>query len=399
MPSPIIPYLSGITFLSIALGIQIVLLPWLVVDHFELGSTWLGWLQAATLFPHLLLLLQGGVLADKNQGLRWFLPLLLGVMVLHILLTLLLWLGDLSIFLLLGYAALLGSLNALMQPWREYFLKQLQPEGLQQIVAKSSLCLYGGQAIGAILSSQMNVLTPAGLTTLQFFSVLFAVVCLYRPIKTLKTEKRSKEVAHSSGVMLKQGLKEVWQLSAIRSLIAIVGFNGFFQIGVFIVALPLLVTQVYGQSVDFFSGLQLVFVLGTLTTSLVVVYRRFLSDPGRRVIFGLLYAGVILLALSGRPTPFGLFMLVYLWGAVVGVSTAMGRSLLQSLAPEASRGRMIAIYQLALFGCAPLGALCAGYIIEHWNVLMLLKAGGVASLIAFGAMLLTRSLWEAQVES
>lgn len=398
MPSLIIPYLSGITFLSIALGIQIVLLPWLVVDHFELGSRWVGWLQAAILFPHLLLLLQGGVLADKNQGLRWFLPLLVGVIILHALLTLFLWSNSLSIFLLLGYAAMLGSLNALMQPWREYFLKQLQPSGLQQIVAKSSLCLYGGQAIGAIMSSQMELLTPAGLSAVQFLCVLLAVLCFYRPLKALTLEHPTT-VVDSSGIMLRQGLSEVWQMPAIRSLIAIVSFNGFFQIGVFIVALPLLVIQVYGESVNFFSGLQLVFVLGTLTTSLVVVYRRFLSDPGRRVIFGLLYAGLILLALSARPTPLGLFMLIYLWGAVVGVSTAMGRSLLQSLAPESSRGRMIAIYQLALFGCAPLGALCAGYIIDYWGVLMLLKAGGIASFIAFGATLLTRSLWEAQVES
>ena len=160
-----------------------------------------------------------------------------------------------------------------------------------------------------------------------------------------------------------------------------------------------MVQQVYGENILFYSGLQFAFVMGTIITTLVVVYRGGLDSAGRRIIFGLLYGGVILLALSARPTLVGLFTLVFFWGVVVGVSSNMGRSVVQSLAPEASRGRIISLYQLALFGCAPLGALFAGYAIELWGVLTLLKISGIASLVVFMATMTTRALWDVEVNS
>jgi MFS family permease len=76
----------------------------------------------------------------------------------------------------------------------------------------------------------------------------------------------------------------------------------------------------------------------------------------------------------------------------------MGRSILQSLAPEHCRGRIISLYQLALFGFAPLGALFAGYAIHWWGVIELLKISAIASLVMFMGLMATRALWEVEVE-
>jgi MFS family permease len=398
-------YLVGISVLAIALGIQIILLPWLVVDHLALSSIWVGWVQAAILIPNLLFILVGGLMADKAKSLPWLVPLLWINMVLHASLAIFIHYSILSILLLLAYAILLGITNAFIQPWREYLLKQTANQaGLQPLVAKSTLCLAVGQGVGVSLTAFMDTL---GLETLLFMQVIMVALAalffayLRRCLPTESNEQVGNVEAVDKTLFFEgitSGLNDVWALPALRSLIAIVAFNGFFHIGVFIVALPLLVQQVYGESVDFYSGLQLAFVAGTIVTTLVVVYRGALDAAGRRIIFGLLYGGVILLALSAKPTLIGLFILVFFWGVVVGVSANMGRSVLQSLAPELSRGRIISIYQLALFGFAPIGALCAGYVIEIWGVLTLLKISGIASLVVFASTLVTKSLWEVEVD-
>ena len=79
--------------------------------------------------------------------------------------------------------------------------------------------------------------------------------------------------------VLQSSWREMWHLPALRSLLFIVAFNGFFHIGVFIVALPLLVQQVYGESVVYFSGLQLAFLAGTIVMTVVVIIKKGLIHP------------------------------------------------------------------------------------------------------------------------
>lgn len=372
-----------------------------MLDYLALSSFWVGWVQTAVLIPNLLLLVLGGVFADKGQGVRWLVPVLAVCAVLHGVLALSLYQSWLGIIGLLLYAILLGISQAFIQPWREYLLKAMHQQQLQTTVARSSLCLAAGQAVGVGLASTIDFFGEQVLLLVQVGMVVFAMVCFsmlkqYMPNVQASLQPLPHQQTHRD--LLVAGFKDVWQLPALRSLIAIVAFNGFFHIGVFIVALPLIVRQVYGESVGFYSGLQAAFVVGTIIATLVVLYRRFLNDPGKRVIFGLLYGGVILLALSAGPTPFGLFSLVFLWGVVVGISSNMGRAVVQSLSPEHSRGRIISIYQLALFGFAPLGALFAGYAAEIWGVLGLLKLSGIASLIGFMFTLGIRELWDVQVQ-
>jgi MFS family permease len=401
-------YLLGVSVLAVVLGIQIIVLPWLVVDTLSLGSVWVGWVQATLLVPNLLFLLVGGALADKAKALPWLVPLLCLNVLVHAALSVVVYQGVLSIVILLLYAVLLGMSNAFIQPWREYLLKQVKDDNayelLQKLVAKSSLCLYVGQAVGIAIASTMDVIGADVLLLIQAIMVglgAISFVSLRRLLFTtshdVAAESEASQALLFSGIWL--GIQDILRLPDLRTLIAIVAFNGFFHIGVFIVALPLMVQQVYGENILFYSGLQLAFVVGTIMTTLVVVLRGGLDSAGRRIIFSLLYGGVILLALSARPTLAGLFTLVFFWGVVVGVSSNMGRSVLQSLAPEVSRGRVISLYQLALFGCAPLGALFAGYAIELWGVLTLFKISGMASLVVFMATMTTRSLWDVEVNS
>ncbi|MBX2809633.1 MAG: MFS transporter [Cellvibrionaceae bacterium] len=394
-------YLAGLVFLSAALGVQIVLLPWLAIDYLALSSTAVGVVQTAVLLPNLLLLLIGGVYADRGKPLLIFKYILSVYGLVHGLLLLLLVNAGLSLWWLLVYALLLGMVNGFAQPCKEYLLSlvasadSVEEADVQATIAKASIAQYAGQALGILLASQLYTGYVNNLPLLQLVFLACAFGCivgLKRVLAGAMAPVKQQGFALDWRQCL-SGLDYCWRSTLLRTLLAIVCVNGFFHIGVFLVALPLLTKQIYSGDAGLYGLLQCLFVFGSVTTAIVVIYRRQLDAPGRRFLFALLYGGIVLLALSAQPTPYGVMILLFLWGLVVGISATMGRTIVQTQVADAFRGRVISVYQLALFGFAPLGALVAGVFIDIWGVLALLRCAGIVSLVVFALSLLTRELW------
>lgn len=396
-----IKYLLAIGFAALAMGIQIVLLPWLAVGELHLSANQVGWVQSAVLLPGVVLMLFGGAFADRSGAVR-LLPWLYGLLaVCH---GLMLWqvgLGMLVLPILVGYALMLGICNAFIQPLRDKVLPQFagNDTSLQTSVVQISLCVYIAQALGVSLAGHMDQWGVTTVLAFQCAAVSVSAFLFFLLARQEKQENRMEEYRpvvdeRSSMVSIADGLRFVVRHPVLKHLMVLVGFNGFMHIGVFVVALPLLARDIYQQDALYFAGLQLVFVGGNIAATLGLLRRGHVDRPGRPVLFCLLYAGIIMLAISGQPKALGLLFLVFAWGVVAGVSANLGKSLLHQQVDDDYRGRVLSIYQLALFGAAPLGALACGYAVHRWGALSLFKIGGVMSLILFVLYLFPRAFWD-----
>jgi len=391
------------------MGLQVISIPWLAVDYLALSPRFVGLIQAAVLLPNILLIV-GGMAADRGLLVNRFLMLLIIYAVIHSVLLILLSQYWLSIIWLLTYALLLGCVGAFVQPGKDYILGSLAGSNLQSTIAKNQCCQYLGQAVGIGIASKLYVwnvnllpLSQIGFTLLAvflfyFFNKIHALSTLGASINAVHNKNTDAKSSLNFVSLMVSGVQFCWDSIVLRSLLFVVIVNGFFHIGVFIVALPVLVKTVYFGDIGLYALLQCLFILGTVSTTVIVMVKGQLDAPGRRVIFSLLYAGLILLGLSAGPTTYGLFFLVFLWGVVVGISATLGRAILQSQVSSQYRGRAISIYQFALFGFAPLGSLFAGIAIEYWNVLFVLKISAIMSFIAFAALFFTRPLWDIEAE-
>jgi hypothetical protein len=393
-------YLAMVLLLSLAMGIQIVVVPWLATEYLALSPFFIALVQSAVLIPNIALLVFGGVSLDKGELFNKFQGLLLASSVIHLLFLLLLTQQGLSLLWVLLYAFLLGAINAFVQPYKEYLAGLLATSDLQAHIAKNRICLYLGQGIGIGLASQLYPSFLILLPMIQVFALFLVFMCLVlikrqkgRGVVTIDINQNKEKFSYS---LLTSGFKFCWGSKTLRSLLTITAINGFFHMGVFIVALPILVKTIYGGDVELFSFLQGLFTAGMFLSALIIIYRKKLDGPGRRMIFSILYSGLILLGLSAGPTVTGLLFLVFLWGVVVGISATLGRSILQSSTDPEYMGRVISIYQLTLFGFAPLGALCAGIAISSLEVLMVLKLSAIMSFIAFAGTFFIRSLWDVE---
>jgi len=113
-----------------------------------------------------------------------------------------------------------------------------------------------------------------------------------------------------------------------------------------------------------------------------------LALAGRRVKQGraLLQSGAafsaLLLALAAARS-FGLTLaLLALAGCAMIVTTALANTMLQTLVPDALRGRVMAFYAFVFVGMAPLGAFQAGFVAEHHGAPVSIALGAVVCLVA-----------------
>ncbi len=391
-------YLVAVALAAFATGAQLVILPWLAVNELQLPANQVGWVQSAVLFPSLLLMLVGGAVADKSRR-GGLLPLLYLVMVAcHGAMLWILNAGGLQLLSVLAYAASLGAVAAFIQPLRDRVLPQLiqAPSALQSSVVKVSLCIYVAQAFGVVLAGQVDGLSFQVIILIQALALSICALFLLGLLRFSSTVKADENVPSATGsasVSIGDGMKFVRRHPVLKHLIALVGFNGFMHIGVFVVALPLLSRDIYQQDALHFAGLQLAFVLGSVVATLMILRRGAVDQPGRAILFSLLYTGIIMLAISAKPTLTGLFLLVFAWGVVAGVSASLGKALLQQQVDDSFRGRALSIYHLALFGGAPLGALVCGYAVQYHGALALFKVGGCITLGVFVIYLGVRALW------
>ncbi len=386
-------YLVAVGLAALAMGIQVVMVPWLAVGELHLEPSHVGWVQSAGLLP-VVLMLYGGSFADRAGAWRW-LPLIYGAMALcHAGLLAFLVSGHLALLSLLSYALLLGVCQAFLQPLRDRVLPRFHQRSrpYQGAVVRISLSVYVAQALGVLLAGQSERLGLAPIFAVQVVALL---ACALLFVLLLRHSERDVPVPVQTpaAVSVAEGLGFVRHHPVLRHLMLLVSFNGFMNMGVFVVAIPLLSRHVYQQDALSFSLLQLLFTFGGIAASVGLIRRGHVAQPGRAILFCLLYTGLLMLALSAQPKESGLLMLVFGWGVVAGVSASLGKGLLQQQVPEAYRGRTLSIYQLALFGSAPLGALVCGYVAQAWGPLTLFTIGGVLSLALFVVYLGVRPMW------
>lgn len=393
-------FLLGYSATSVATGLQLVLLPWIAVGLLGIPALELGWVQAAVLLPNLLLLLLGGALADRKDPARVAAVACLGLVLCHSSVAIYFFFQLPSLGLLLIYAMGLGICTAFLQPARDNLVQRctdgkvpLQGTRVQQTVSWMMLAQYGGQAVGISLASRFDSWGVQSLLLVQICTLTLATICFYH----LKNSRpATQSVTKKWPLALTEGFVELKRNRILRELIAIVAFNGFVHIGVFLVVLPLLAEN-YGRGARYYATLQLAFISGTVIAIVTMLRRGQGQQPGRGILMCMLYSAALLVAISYGPTPFGLMLLCACWGAVAASSASLGRGIVQLLAPEQLRSRIISIYQLALFGSAALGALAAGMVSEYAAPLTTLLWAGILSALAFVAVWFSGTLTKLKI--
>jgi MFS family permease len=136
----------------LGLGLQQVMLPWLVAGELRASAEWVGLVQTANMLPGLVLLLVGGAVADRRDP-RSLLTLLhvLATVPPLALATAIGWDG-LSITVVVLCAFAMGSLNAFSNPARDSLLSEVAGSDVARAVTGLTIAQFGSQGVGMLVA-------------------------------------------------------------------------------------------------------------------------------------------------------------------------------------------------------------------------------------------------------
>jgi MFS family permease len=342
---------------------QQVMFAWLVVEVLHEDASRVGTAQMVGTLPSVVFLLLGGALADRLERRQTLLITHVGGALSSLGLVALMAGGELRYGVVLVYAAVWGTLHAIHMPARDAMLFDVGQRALSRAVSGTTVVQFGGQALGNLLVGTAAWLgAPLVLGLQSLISLLGA-----GPTWRLPRGRPASPFggAHEPALrQIRDGLRIVARSSQLRSLTLLISFNGVFFIGPYFVLVPLQLRDAYGGGVAELSLLMMMFPLGTISASTLLLYLGRVPHRGKIHLAGQMLGALCLLAIGSVPPFPWLLLLSFVWGLGGGAFLNTGRMLFLEAAPESHRGRALSVYTLALMGMAPIGTQLAGLLGE-----------------------------------
>ncbi|MGE0622328.1 MAG: MFS transporter [Pseudomonadales bacterium] len=378
-------YLTSASLWMAGMTLQGFLFTWLLVGTLAVPADHAGFARTLAEFPPLLVLLVGGVLGDRVDGRRY-----LGLM--HALMAVppmamiaVVQTGHLSYVWVVVFGVLMASIQALSDPARQAALSRVARLEAQRAVTIMTIVTSGVGIAGFYLGSWLDVLGLETVLLLQ--SVVFGVGILATrrlPDLSLPDTARPPVLA---------GLKALWALPLVRNAIALNFVSSLFNAGAYIVAIPYIVTEVYGGDAAFFATVMIIFTAGSIGSNVLLLVCMPLRRPGRLFLIMQLTRAAILAVLWLEPTTWVFLLALFAWGLNMGITTTLVRTTVQELAPPAVRAQILSVLLLSFLVSSPVSAALLGILIAGTSPLTALLPGVVISVLLFLAGARWSGLW------
>jgi MFS family permease len=375
-------YLAAAATWFSGIGLQQVMLPWLVLGELRASAEWTGTMQMASMLPSLLLLLVGGAVADRRDPRRLLTLLHVLAALPALALGLAIANGRLSIAIVIACAMAIGSLNAFSNPARDSLLSQVAGRDVMRAVTGLTIAQFASQGVGMLAAGSARWVGTAPVLVAQAVAVAFGAGLMRRV-----PARASSLTSHAGAGEVLAGLRFVLR-SPLRVVLVLTCGIGFLFSASYNVVLPVLVRDVYAGDVQDVSLVMLTFPAGTIAGSFVLLSRGGIRRKGRALLLSLALAAASVIG-CGLGLPFPCVVAAGLvWGLAGAVFLNMGRTLFQVRAPEAERGRVLAVNQLGFMAAGPLGALLSGFVAAELGPRTALVAFGVGMLALVGVVTL-----------
>jgi hypothetical protein len=214
----------------------------------------------------------------------------------------------------------------------------------------------------------------------SYLGVLVALT-LVRPRPQVMGPRRS--IGHE----LLEGLRFVWHEPRVRCLLAAMAVTSAIGLS-YATVLPVLARDVLHAGARGYGMLLAGAGLGAVIGSLAAATR----PPGISAVATCLAAqgvlGVGLVGLGAARSLVSSAAILAIVGLVVAVQMSTTNGFLQTTAPPALRGRVVAVYTWLFAGLAPVGGLLAGVLAEGVGVVRTAMGAGVVCVLSAGLLAL-----------
>lgn len=367
---------AGAFLSSVGTWIQDVALSWIIHSRFG-DPFYLGLRSFAQEVPLLAFMLLGGAIADRIDrrlvllSSQWFqmsMAVLLGVLYLT---------GHLGIAAIVLVAFATGLMQSQSAPTYQAVITSLVPrERIANAVALNSLQFNLSRAIGPVVAGVLLASAGAGWC---FAANAVSFVGVIAALQTIAFPPPPPGPRETLGQSLRAGLRHVVETKALRAA-TLLGAAGSFLAFPLVTYLPVIAGDVLKTGASGYSLLLTSFGIGAIVGAIGTAHRG--NAPGRGRLMLLAFAAFGLVTIGAALSRWQWLSMALLVGSGLALTTGFStlNSLVQEMAPDALRGRVLSIFGLAFRGGGPVGSLVAGGLVRG--------AGAPVVVAAYSAVLL-----------
>ncbi len=381
-------YFAGQGISLVGTWMQQVAASWLVY-RLTGSAVILGAFAFASQIPIFVLTPLGGLLADRISRPRILLFTQTLAMLQAFTLAILVLTNTVQVWHIIVLGIFVGCINAFDIPTRQSFLLDMieKREDLSNAIALNSSLFNAARLVGPAIAGILIATVGEGICFLlngaSYLAVLAALLAMNVPPQ--KIEPKTANPLQG----LREGIAYAFGFSPIRSILLLVTLASVAGVP-YIALMPIFARDILQGGSHTQGFLMSAAGLGALTGALFLASRKNVRGLGKIIaasaaLFG---AGLILFSLS--KTLWLSLAALTLTGAGMMVQMASSNTVLQTLADDDKRGRVISLYATAFIGMAPLGALLAGFVARQIGAPLTLTIGGLFCIL--GALLFTRHL-------
>ena len=366
---------------------QTIAQAWLVLELTD-SKTALGTVTVLQFLPITIFVLFAGVIADRVPKRNFILATQALAMVQALLLTALVWTGEIQLWHVYILAGMLGLANAFEQPTRQAFVVEMVgKDDLMNAIALNSGLFNGarlvGPAVGGVIIATAGLKIAFLLNGLSFLPVIAGLLMMDLKLLHLGDRKASGPVNPLGE--LREGLSYALKTPATLLIIILIATLGTFGYN-FIVVLPLVARYVLEGGSQQLGFLTAAVGLGALASALALASRKAATK------FTLFLGGISFAALLGAVALSHWFYVTLLLLLLLGVANtafaATANTSLQLATPDYLRGRVMALWMLMAVGSTPIGAFLTGFMADHLGVQTAIGVNAAACSVGVGAGLL-----------
>jgi len=380
---------------SIGTWMQIAAQNWLVVSLTH-STFFLGLDAFLQQLPIILFSLIGGVFADRYDRRRTLIASQLVQMSTSGTLALLMFLHVVQIWHILVLSFVTGCGQSFGGPAYQSLIPSLvDKKDLPNAVALNSIQfnvarVLGPLAFGVTLAAfgKWGYSEPQAMNACFLLNSLSFLVVI-NTLMMLHVKHIPPATSGRMGDELRTGLSYVRHHGSLAALIVLAAATTFLGFAV-LTFLPIFAEKIFHEGAETYSHLLAFSGAGSILGALIVAWLGKFPKMGWTALLVQAAYGVLIIAFAVSRVLWTSEILLFLTGAALMVVFSTVTSLVQLIAPNEMRGRVMSIYMIAFRGGMPLGSLVSGYLATYLGAPLVIGING-ALLVGVAVYFLARN--------
>ncbi len=377
----------GACFSSIGTWMQSLAENWLVLS-LTASAFYLGLDAFLQQLPIMLFTLIGGVVADRHDRRLTLMASQWVQLSTAAALSALVYFGQVHVWHILLLSFITGTAQAFGGPAYQSLIPSLVgKQDLTNAIALNSIQFNVARMLGPLLAgATLAVLKRWGVADMTALAICFGLnalsfLAVILSLMSLRIKHMPAARTHNMFGELKQGIAFVQKQRSIMALMLLGAATTFFGIPM-LTLLPVFARDVFGSGVEGYSALLAFSGAGAVAGSLVVAWLGRFPYMGLTTLLMQACFGTIIIVLALNRSLYVTYALLFVSGLTLMIVMSCITSLVQLIAPNEMRGRVMSIYLVAFRGGMPAGSLVSGYIASITSAPTVIALNGVALILA-----------------